>query len=291
MLDCAKKTVKAHGLPGLYRGAMPLVVGSSGKQAARWTAYNWAASGLRDENGKLSVGANILCGVVAGTSEAMFAVTPIETLKSRVIDDRRLGNNRYSGSMDAIRKIVAADGLGGLYRGLVPTIAKQATNQAVRFPVQYYCVQWLSGGDESKARNPLYNGVAGGFAGAVSVLLTMPQDTVKTRMQSESAKQLYTSTFDCAKQIMLKEGPMFFYSGTGPRMVRVSLDVGTCSCRMPPLTPRPPPPPCLLLLRWRSLPSIFFYPAAPHPPSVYFFHFALPGSIAEQPSLSRSCPY
>merc|ERR1711975_184162 len=105
--------------------------------------------------------------------------------------------------------------------GLVPTIAKQATNQAVRFPVQFYCKQWMTGGDKSLDANPIYNGAAG----AVSVLATMPQDTVKTRMQGEEAKKLYSSTMDCAMQIYKKDGIGFFYAGTWPRMIRVSLDV------------------------------------------------------------------
>ena len=29
--------VAKHGPTGLYRGALPLILGSSGKQAARWT--------------------------------------------------------------------------------------------------------------------------------------------------------------------------------------------------------------------------------------------------------------
>ncbi len=41
--------------------------------------------------------------------------------------------HRYSGSFDAMKKIIAADGVGGLYRGLSATVMKQATNQAVRF--------------------------------------------------------------------------------------------------------------------------------------------------------------
>ena len=43
--------------------------------------------------------------------------------------------------------------------GLVPTIAKQATNQAVRFPVQFYAKQFLTGGDKSLDANPIYNGI------------------------------------------------------------------------------------------------------------------------------------
>merc|ERR1712218_337866 len=115
--------------------------------------------------------------------------------------------------------------MGGLYMGVVPTIAKQATNQAVRFPVQFYAKEFLTGGDKSLDANPLYNGAAGAFAGAVSVICTMPQDTTKSRMQGEEAKKLYKGTLDCARQILQNDGIMFFYSGTWPRMIRVSLDV------------------------------------------------------------------
>jgi hypothetical protein len=48
MLDCAWKTVAQHGPQGLYRGALPLILGSSGKQAARWTGYETAANAMKD---------------------------------------------------------------------------------------------------------------------------------------------------------------------------------------------------------------------------------------------------
>ena len=48
MLDCARKTVAQHGPQGLYRGALPLILGSSGKQAARWTGYETAANAMKD---------------------------------------------------------------------------------------------------------------------------------------------------------------------------------------------------------------------------------------------------
>jgi len=225
IVDCSMKTVKKHGPMGLYRGALPLILGSSGKQAARWTGYQMTADYLTDEAGKLTIPKRMLAGACGGVSEAILAVTPIETLKTRVTDDMRRGTGNYTGSFDALRKIIMSEGPAGLYMGLVPTIAKQATNQMVRFPVQFYCKQLMTGGDKSLEANPLYNGAAGAVAGAVSVLLTMPQDTVKTRMQGEEAKKLYKGTVDCATQILKNEGPAFFYAGTWPRMIRVSLDV------------------------------------------------------------------
>lgn len=226
IIDCGIKTVKANGFSGLYKGAAPLVLGSSAKQAARWTAYTNASAVFRDEHGKIGLGANMLCGFIAGTSEAILAVTPIETIKTRVADDARRGTLRYTGSFDAVGKIVRSEGLSGIYRGVVPTILKQGTNQMVRFPFQQFFVGLIAGEDEVKRKNPFYNGIAGAMAGAASVIVTMPQDTIKTRMQGEDAKVLYKNTIDCARQIIRTEGVMFFYSGTWPRLIRVSLDVG-----------------------------------------------------------------
>merc|ERR1712232_862748 len=225
ILDCAKKTVQKNGPMGLYRGALPLIIGSSGKQAARWSGYTYVANQLKDEKGIISIPSRMFAGACGGTCEAVFAVTPIETLKTRVTDDMRRGTGNYTGSLDAMLKILKSEGPMGLYMGLLPTIAKQATNQAVRFPVQFYCLQLMTGGDKNQQTNVFYNGSAGAVAGAVSVLATMPQDTVKTRMQGEETKKLYKGTVDCAMQILKKDGIAFFYAGTWPRMIRVSLDV------------------------------------------------------------------
>eukprot|EP00483_Globobulimina_turgida_P012280 UN12302 len=65
---------------------------------------------------------------------------------------------------------------------------KQGTNQMVRFPIQTFIVKIITDGDQEKRKSPVLNGLAGAGAGACSVLLTMPQDTIKTRMQSEEAK-------------------------------------------------------------------------------------------------------
>lgn len=225
MVDCAKTVVKTHGIMGLYSGSLPLIVGSSFKQSARWGAYTTVADRLKDDKGKLSVTSNMFAGVCAGASEAILAVTPMETIKTRVADAQRKGTS-YGGSLDATIKIIKAEGPLGIYRGVVPTILKQSTNQMVRFPFQSFFMDLLVGDDAQKRKNPLISGFAGALAGGASVIVTMPQDTVKTRMQGEDAKKLYKGTVDCFMKILKQEGPAFFFAGTVPRLVRVSLDVG-----------------------------------------------------------------
>lgn len=226
ILDCAKKTVKAHGPLALYRGAAPLIFGSSFKQMARWTAYAQVSNVFRRDDGSIALHHNMFSGFCAGTAEATLAVTPIETLKTRATDDLRLGTKKYSSSLDATFKILKSEGPMGLYRGVVPTILKQGTNQMVRFPIQQFYFRMFFGNDESKKSSPWLNGLCGAAAGGTSVVLTMPQDTVKTRMQGEAAKKLYKGTLDCVQQIIRKEGVLFLWTGTWPRFIRVTLDVG-----------------------------------------------------------------
>merc|ERR1711994_935446 len=81
-------------------------------------------------------------------------------------------------------------------------------------------------GDDSKNKNPLYNGAAGFLAGCGSVVLTQPQDCVKSRMQGEAAKELYKGTVDCAVKMLKNEGPLCFFAGSIPRMVQVGMTSG-----------------------------------------------------------------
>merc|ERR1712190_597651 len=228
IVDCAKKTMQEHGVKGLYRGAGVRIIGAGFQQMFRWGAYTNLVNyvGRDEKTGKLSPTMNVVCGMGAGICEAVCAVTPVETVKTRVTDDQRRGTGNYKGSADAIVKIMKSEGPMGLYRGAFPTILKQGTNQAVRMPLQVQIFSIIAFGDESKKQSPLYNGAAGFLAGCGSVMLTQPQDCVKSKMQGEAAKELYKGTLDCAKKMLTAEGPTAFFSGCIPRMVQVGLSSG-----------------------------------------------------------------
>lgn len=222
--DCVKKTVKQNGFFGLYRGLSVLLYGSIPKSAVRFGSFEFLRSHMVDDRGQLSDAGKLLCGLGAGVAEAIFAVTPMETVKVKFINDQRSANPKYKGFFNGVGAIVKQEGLSGVYKGLTPTILKQGSNQAIRFFVMESLKDLYMGDDRSKPVPKLVVGGFGVIAGAASVFGNTPIDVVKTRMQGLEASQ-YKNTLDCAVKILKNEGPFAFYKGTVPRLGRVCLDV------------------------------------------------------------------
>mmetsp|Transcript_14382 Transcript_14382/g.36673 ORF Transcript_14382/g.36673 Transcript_14382/m.36673 type:complete len:100 (+) Transcript_14382:298-597(+) len=69
---------------------------------------------------------------------------------------------------------------------------------------------------------------AGGhlLLGALSIIVAQtvcyPLDTVRRRMQMRQALELYRNSFDCAKQMILKEGFRSLYSGMIVNILKVA---------------------------------------------------------------------
>jgi len=74
-------------------------------------------------------------------------------------------------------------GFKGVYQGVVPTILKQGSNQAIRFFVMETLKDWYKGGDNTKNVPKVIVGAFGAVAGAASVFGNTPIDVIKTRMQ------------------------------------------------------------------------------------------------------------
>uniref|UniRef100_A0A1A9X472 Citrate transport protein n=1 Tax=Glossina brevipalpis TaxID=37001 RepID=A0A1A9X472_9MUSC len=148
----------------------------------------------------------------------------METIKVKFINDQRSANPKFKGFFNGVSTIIQTEGVGGIYKGLTPTILKQGSNQAIRFFVMETMKDLYKRGDPEKKVPTLLVGVFGVVAGAASVFGNTPLDVVKTRMQGLEASK-YKNTADCIVKIWKNEGPFAFYKGTVPRLGRVCLDV------------------------------------------------------------------
>src|SRR5262249_3843974 len=122
IVDCAKQTVHERGVGGLYRGLSVLVYGSIPKSAVRFGAFEQFKRQMVDEKGNLSASARIWCGLGAGVCEAILAVTPMETVKVKFINDQRSAQPKYRGFVHGVRCIIQEQGIKGTYQGLTATI-------------------------------------------------------------------------------------------------------------------------------------------------------------------------
>lgn len=195
--------------------------------SARFFGFETARNYLLAEDGTLSPGRTLLAGLCAGALEAVVAVTPMETIKTKFVHDqisRKPADRRYRGLVHGISTIVKEQGIAGTYKGLTATVMKQGSNQAIRWLVFTRMKQWFAGGPDTSKLGVHHTIMASVVAGAASVYGNTPIDVVKTRMQGLEAAQ-YKNTFDCAATIMRTEGPKAFYKGATARLTRVCIDV------------------------------------------------------------------
>lgn len=79
-------TVKTTGFLSLYNGLGVTLVGSIPKAGIRFGGNAYCKKLLADDNGKLNMAQQFLAGMGAGTIEAILAVTPMETIKTKLIE-------------------------------------------------------------------------------------------------------------------------------------------------------------------------------------------------------------
>ncbi|KZT65091.1 mitochondrial tricarboxylate transporter [Daedalea quercina L-15889] len=224
-----RETVRTKGIPGLYSGCMALVIGNSVKAGVRFLSYDQFKYMLADAEGKVTAPRSLAAGLGAGMMEAIFAVTPSETIKTKLIDDAKSPNPRYRGLAHGTVSIVREEGIGGIYRGLFPVVpyGRAGANSAVRFTTYTTLKQFVLG--TARPGQSLSSGMTfgiGAVAGLVTVYTTMPLDVIKTRMQSLEARQAYRNSFHCAYRIFTEEGILRFWTGTTPRLARLVMSGG-----------------------------------------------------------------
>jgi len=223
-IDVIKSTLKTKGPTGFYQGMWPVFFGSIPKASVRFAANGQAKAWLRDENGKLSFAGSLAAGLFSGVSESIIAVTPMETIKTKLIHDQGMAKPRFKGSFHGIKTMIMEDGIASIYKGLGPTTTKQGANQMVRFSLMdtFKGKRRTMVGDPNYVF-PLYEIlVFGAIAGFISVYATMPFDVVKTKMQGLESTQ-YKNSFDCGMKVVKSDGITGLWKGATPRIARVAV--------------------------------------------------------------------
>ncbi|KAK9274175.1 hypothetical protein L1049_018989 [Liquidambar formosana] len=258
--------LRHEGFRGFYRGFGTSLMGTIPARALYMTALEVTKSSVGSATFRLGFSdatAVTIANAAGGLSSAMAAQlvwTPIDVVSQRLMVQGsknnpiipNVGSRKYSGGIDAFRKILCSDGLRGLYRGFGISILTYAPSNAVWWASYsvahrliwgglgcYVCRKnengtingCSSGGTRPDSKTVVaVQGVSASMASGVSALITMPLDTIKTRMQvldgEENGRRALT--IKQTVQNLVKEGGLgACYRGLGPRWASMSLSATT----------------------------------------------------------------
>ena len=184
-----------------------------------WGKQYRSLFGMAKMNQQLS----ILTGASAGATEA-FVVVPFELVKIRLQD--RASAGKYTGSMDAVIKIVRQEGPLALYNGLESTMWRHILWNAGYFGIIFQIKELLPkvtpGDKATQIRNDL---IAGASGGTVGTMLNTPMDVVKSRIQNSpktsGSVPKYNWAWPAIGTVLREEGFAALYKGFLPKVLRL----------------------------------------------------------------------
>jgi len=133
-MDVARHVLRSEGgMRGLFKGLFPTMAREIPGNAAMFGMYEALKqyfAGGTDTSG-LGRGSLIVAGGLAGGS-FWISVYPTDVIKSVIqIDDYK--NPKFSGFFDAFKKILASEGIKGLYKGFGPAMGRSVPANAACF--------------------------------------------------------------------------------------------------------------------------------------------------------------
>lgn len=225
-IDCFRKTMAGRGAMSLYQGLTAPLIGSMMENASLFVAYGYIKKALAVDEDAASLANPVpfwkLLAAGAGSGFASTCVlTPVELIKCRLqaqLNGPAVGSSTqllYKGPVDCILRTVKAEGVTGLWRGNLSTLAREIPGNMSWFGVYEAGMRTvqISRNYQRKKDVPLiWSAFCGSFAGVAYWLVPYPADTVKSKIQTDS--RFRGQSFQQVFQTVLKEeGVVGLYKG------------------------------------------------------------------------------
>ncbi|MCJ1315493.1 hypothetical protein MMC15_000813 [Xylographa vitiligo] len=207
-LDCIRQSLRADGLPGLYRGVSAPLLGAAIETSSLFFSYRVAQTALRAtlypsphaDPAPLPLGALVACGAASGAFTSLL-LTPIELVKCQMqVPPPRAGSSssphRGAGPVAVAAAVYRHHGLRGFWHGQLGTLIRETGGSAAWFG-SYEGASALFrryGGRRARSSSPppddartlplAQQMLAGAAAGVSYNFVFYPADTIKSRMQT-----------------------------------------------------------------------------------------------------------
>ncbi|CAL0319089.1 unnamed protein product [Lupinus luteus] len=266
-MSCA--IMRYEGFRGFYKGFGTSLMGTIPARALYMASLEVTKSNVGTalvDLGFSDTTATAIANAAGGITSAMAAQlvwTPIDVVSQRLMVQgcnnssntknilTNLNSENYRNGLDAFRKILCADGARGFYRGFGISILTYAPSNAVWW-TSYSMVHrliwgafgsYMSKRDEGSLVNGgcgfrpdskamvAVQGLSAVMASGVSAIVTMPFDTIKTRLQvldsEENGRRRPLTLVQTVKNLVNEGGLLACYRGLGPRWASMSMSATT----------------------------------------------------------------
>lgn len=231
--DCFKKTYRAEGYFGMYRGSAVNILLITPEKAIKLAANDFFRHHLTTKDGRLPISRQMVAGGLAGFCQIVIT-TPMELLKIQMQDAGRVAAAakavgkevpKTSASKIAMQ-LFKEKGIAGLYKGTGATMLRDVSFSVVYFPLfatlNNYGPRKSDGSGEAAFWVSFLSGCAAGSMAALSV---NPFDVIKTRLQAitkAEGEMQFNGVADCITKTLKHEGPTAFFKGGLCRMIVIA---------------------------------------------------------------------
>lgn len=258
--------LRQEGTRAFYKGFGTSLTGTIPARALYMTALEITKSNVGSASinlGFSEASATTIANAVAGLSASMAAQlvwTPVDVVSQRLMVQgtcakdgfSSLPTSNYKNGVDAFRKILHFDGIRGLYRGFGISTLTYAPSSAVwwgSYSVAHrliwdgigcYKCKWKKDTKNCEngrilEPNPLcllgVQGISAALASGASALITMPLDTIKTRLQvldgDRNGLGRRPTVAQTVRDLVKEGGFAACYRGLGPRWASMSMSAAT----------------------------------------------------------------
>lgn len=225
-LSALRSVAMQEGVGGLWSGVGATIIGVLPSRAIYFSTYHRGkavlaeSTGLLDSDPRVHLGAACLAGAATCT-----ATNPIWMVKTRMQLQARSGT--YTSSLDCLRKIVAEEGIRGLYKGLAASYIGVAEST-----LQWVIYENLKGriavhnsndADGLSSHWMEYFGAAAS-AKLIAAIVWYPHEVLRTRMRETDPsghRQRYRTIRQTVSAVLREEGIAAFYGGMTAHLLRV----------------------------------------------------------------------
>jgi len=220
--DAFKRTAKSEGIVSLWRGNTANVVRYFPTQALNFAfkdKFKAMFKVSKTDSYPVVMGKNIGAGAAAGSTSLLF-VYSLDFVRTKLAADAKSlktgGERQYSGMFDVYKKTIAKDGVLGLYRGFMPSVAGIAVYRGLYFGLYDSLKPVVLVGPLRDSFLGMF--VLGWVVTTASGIASYPLDTVRRRMMV--AGNPYKSSIEAFTSIVKAEGFYSMFKGAGANILR-----------------------------------------------------------------------